>query len=58
MTVVRGLADDPKQVADLLTTLKNKCGGGGTIKDGNIEIQGDHAERMRGILSEMGYRLR
>lgn len=58
VTVVRGLADDPKQVADLLTTLKNKCGGGGTIKEGNIEIQGDHAERMPGILSGLGYRLR
>ena len=58
MTVVRGLADDPKQISDLLTMLKNKCGGGGTSKDGAIEIQGDHLDRIRGILDELGYRMR
>lgn len=58
MTVVRGLADDPAQLNDLLTQLKNKCGGGGTIRDGVIEIQGSHAERISTVLTELGYRVR
>ena len=58
VTVIRGLADDPKQVSDLLSTLKSKCGGGGTIKDGTIEIQGSHQERLREILVGLGYRIR
>lgn len=56
MTVVRGLADDSAQLASLLTTLKDKCGGGGTLRDGAIEIQGSHADRIREVLVELGYR--
>ena len=58
VTVVRGLADDPPQLADLLSTLKSKCGGGGTIRDGAIEIQGSHVDRLTDLLSEIGYRIR
>ena len=58
MTVVRGLADDAPQLSRLLTELKNKCGGGGTIRDGTIEIQGAHAERICEVLRDAGYRVK
>ena len=58
VTVVRGLSDDPKQVAELLSTLKVKCGGGGTVKQSVIEIQGSHTDRLREILKDLGYQVR
>ncbi len=58
VTVVRGLADDPAQLAALLTELKNKCGGGGTIRESVIEIQGSHVERLRQVLTSLGYRVK
>lgn len=58
MTVVCGLANEQQQLSQLLTELKNKCGGGGTVRDGNIEIQGSHADRIQDALRAMGYRVR
>ena len=53
VTVVRGLhlADDA--LAQLARELKAACGVGGTLKDGVIELQGDHVER---VLAELGAR--
>ncbi len=39
----------------LLKLIKTKLGTGGTIKDGNIEIQGDHRDTIVGLLKELGY---
>jgi len=58
MTVVRGLTNQPAQLTGLLTELKNKCGGGGTIRDGNIEIQGSHADRIAEVLAKLGFRVK
>jgi translation initiation factor 1 len=55
VTVVSGLKHDPATLEALLKTLKSQCGAGGTLKDGEIEIQGDHRERVAAILSGMGY---
>jgi translation initiation factor 1 len=46
VTVVRGLALDPLALAALGKQLRNLCGAGGTVKEGAIEVQGDHAERI------------
>ena len=35
--------------------LKAACGSGGTVKDGVIEVQGDHCERVIGMLKEQGH---
>ena len=57
MTVICGLADDDARSA-LLTELKNLVGSGGTIRDDNLEIQGDHAANLSSFLSDRGYKVR
>ena len=56
VTVVRGL--DELDLPDVLVKLKNSCGAGGTIKEQAIEIQGQHAERIRLLLKELGFRVK
>jgi translation initiation factor 1 len=46
VTVVRGLALDAAALAELGKRLRTACGAGGTAKDGVLEVQGDHAERV------------
>jgi translation initiation factor 1 len=58
VTVVRGLPAEENDLPALLGQLKAACGAGGTIKDDELEIQGDHLERLRGLLGEIGYRVR
>lgn len=58
VTVVRGLADEGNHLPDLLSRLQSACGAGGTVKDGEVEIQGSHLDRVRQILQEIGYRIR
>ncbi len=58
MTVVRGLAAEGNDLPGLLTQLKNQCGAGGTVKDEQIEIQGDHSERIGRVLADLGYRVK
>ena len=43
---------------DLAATLKQKCGTGGTVKEGRIEIQGDQRERIVSVLEAMGYKVK
>jgi translation initiation factor 1 len=56
VTVISGLRHDPATLEALLKTLKLQCGAGGTIKEGEIEIQGDHRERIAAALNKMGYK--
>jgi translation initiation factor 1 len=55
VTVVKGLALDPVALALLGKQLRTACGSGGTVKDGVIEIQGDHCERVVAALKSMGH---
>lgn len=58
VTVIRDLAEGNTHT-QLLTKLKNSCGAGGKIKDvSSLEIQGDHADRIRQLLRELGYKLK
>lgn len=46
VTVVRGLGLEANALAELGRELKAACGSGGTVKDGVIEIQGEHRDRI------------
>jgi len=56
VTVVSGLPIPPADLADLARDLKKKCGSGGTVRNGVIEIQGDHRDVLVAELSRRGYR--
>src|SRR5262249_61393030 len=45
-------------VRELAATLKQRCGTGGTVKDGRIEIQGDQRERIVAELERLGYKVK
>lgn len=55
VTLVRGVPLDAVALADLGKQLRAACGSGGTVKDGVIEVQGDHAERLVSHLQARGY---
>ena len=55
VTTVFDLPMTEDAMKDLATTLKQKCGTGGTVKDGRIEIQGDHRDRIVAELEKLGY---
>ncbi|MFM9879257.1 MAG: translation initiation factor Sui1 [Burkholderiaceae bacterium] len=53
--VLRGAPVDAAALAELGKQLKALCGAGGTVKDGVIEVQGDHAERVAAALKARGF---
>jgi translation initiation factor 1 len=55
VTIISGLQHNPKTMEDIARILKQHCGAGGTVKDGNIEIQGDNRERVAEKLREIKY---
>jgi translation initiation factor 1 len=56
VTVASRFRHAPETLARVAVALKKKCGAGGTTKDGEIEIQGDHRDRIAGLLARMGYK--
>lgn len=58
VTVVRGLPLDDAALALLGKRLRSACGAGGTQKDGVIEVQGDHVERLLALLQSEGWRVK
>jgi translation initiation factor 1 len=55
MTIVSGVPLHPEGLRDLAKKLKQKCGTGGTVKDGVIEIQGDRRDLLVLELEALGY---
>ncbi len=55
VTLVRGLALDSQAIEALGKRLRSACGAGGTVKNGVLEIQGDHAERVVAWLAKEGW---
>ena len=55
VTVVSGVPGDEAALKSLAGVLKRRCGTGGTVKDGNIEIQGDFCDLLVDELTERGF---
>lgn len=55
MTIVDGINSNDLDIDALITKLKKKCASGGTIKEGKIELQGDHRTKVKETLEEMGF---
>ncbi|MBE9178979.1 translation initiation factor [Oculatella sp. LEGE 06141] len=56
VTVITGFQSKPETLASLLKQLKAQCGAGGTVKDNEIEIQGDHSQKIVQALVALGYK--
>ena len=55
VTLVKGFVGSDEDINALCKLLKQKCGVGGSVKDGEIIIQGDHRQRLVEILKKEGY---
>ena len=55
VTVVRGAPVDAPALVKLGQELKAACGTGGTVKDGTVEVQGDHVEKVMALLQKRGW---
>lgn len=55
VTLIAGVPLHPEGLRDLAKELKQTCGSGGTVKEGVIEIQGDHRESVAEALRKKGY---
>ncbi len=54
VTVIEGLGEDA-DLKKIASELKSKLAAGGTVKNGRIEIQGDHRDRARDLLVKLGF---
>ncbi len=55
VTLVTGIPAAPAELKKIARALKQKCGSGGTVKDGVVEIQGDHRDVLEKELSALGF---
>ena len=58
VTIVKKLVLSEEDIKELAKRLKQVCGSGGTVKDGEIEIQGEHRERIAEELKKIGYKVK
>ena len=58
VTVITGIPVDETALKEVATALKKRCGTGGTVKEGVIEIQGDHRELLLSELAARGYKVK
>ena len=58
VTIVTGVPLRPSDLAELASRLKKKCASGGTVRDGVIEIQGDHRDKVVAELTAAGFRVK
>lgn len=56
VTIVRGFQANSDILAELLKKLKAHCGAGGTLKENELEIQGDHKQKIVEFLLKLGYK--
>jgi translation initiation factor 1 len=58
VTTVSGIGLAEADLKTLAKQLKQKCSTGGTVKDGVIEIQGDHREKLKAELEKLGHNVK
>jgi translation initiation factor 1 len=58
VSLVKNLVLSEEKLKALAKKLKQECGTGGTVKDGIIEIQGEHREKISQVLQKMGYKVK
>jgi translation initiation factor 1 len=56
VTVITGFQASSETLTSLLKQLKSQCGSGGTVKENELEIQGDHKQKLLDILVKLGYK--
>ncbi len=56
VTIIRGFQTNSDTLNDLLKKLKTQCGAGGTLKENEIEIQGNHKQKIVEYLVKLGYK--
>lgn len=58
VTLIKNLTLTPADLKILAKKLKAACGSGGTVKDGNIEIQGEYRQKIAEALEKLGYKVK
>ncbi|WP_154173395.1 stress response translation initiation inhibitor YciH [Vibrio metoecus] len=58
VTLIKGLDVDDTELKLLAAELKKKCGCGGAVKDGDIEIQGDVREQLKTLIEAKGFKVK
>ena len=58
VTMVTKLVLPDEDLKALAKKLKRSCGSGGTVKNGMIEIQGEHRDKISAVLGELGYKVK
>ncbi len=58
VTLISGIPIHPEGLRALAKEFKQSCGSGGTVKEGVIEIQGDHRDAVMEMLIKKGYRVK
>ena len=58
VSVIKGIKMGTLELKQLAKELKSKCGVGGTVKDGNVLIQGNHREKIQLILIQKGFNVK
>jgi translation initiation factor 1 len=56
VTLIQGLSMNPSHMEELSKILKTGLGAGGTVKEGHIEIQGDHRSKIVELFHKLGYK--
>ena len=55
VTIIDGIDQGDIDLDELAKKLKTKCASGGTVKDGRIELQGEHKKKVKLVLETMGF---